>query len=344
VKKALLAAPLLAAAGFLAWWFFVPGDKVEVTLPAGVTASRAGALLAKEGVVFSARLFRVAARYAGTDRKLRPGTYTLRRHMPLPQLLHELGSGTESLGIKVPIPEGYATWQIAERLQASGVCPAEEFLRYVRGGNPEKRSYEGYLFPTTYFFEPRTPAEKVVAKMFTEFQVRVAPEYQKTEPKPNLNLHQAMTLASIVEREAVLSQERPTIAAVYLNRMRLRMRLQADPTVQYALGFWKKGLTRDDLGNPSPYNTYVHYGLPPGPICSFGLESFRAALRPATTEAIYFVADNTGGHIFTSTIEDHMKAKASFKRGLRAIKARLKKEEEEKRRAEEAGKAGSSAD
>lgn len=339
-----LAAIALAIAAILAWWFFVPGEKVEVTLPAGVNAARAGNLLAREGVVFSPRLFRLAARYSGADRKLRPGTYSLRRHMPLPELLHALGEGVESLGLKVVIPEGYATWQIAERLQAAGVCPAEDFLHFARGGNPEKRNYEGYLFPTTYFFEPKTPADKAAAKMLAEFQARVAPEYAKTDPKPNLTLHQAMTLASIVEREAVLSQERPMIAAVYLNRMRLRMRLQADPTTQYALGFWKKGLTRDDLANPSPYNTYAHYGLPPGPICSFGLESFRAALSPAKTDAIYFVADNTGGHVFSATLEEHMKAKASFKRGLRAIKARLKREEEERRRADEAGKAGSSAD
>lgn len=346
MKKAALAAlaALLALGGFFAWWWLVPGTEVTVTLPSGVTAARAGHLLAEHGVVFSGKLFRAAARWSGTDRKLRPGTYKLRTHMPLTTLLRELESGVESLGIKVAIPEGYSTWQIADRLEATGVCKAEEFRRYALGGNPERRSLEGYLFPTTYFFEPNTPAEKVAARMLAEFQARVPPEYEKTQPKPNLTLHQMATLASIVEREAVLSHERPTIAAVYLNRMRLRMRLQADPTTQYALGFWKKGLTTEDLRNPSPYNTYAHYGLPPGPICSFGLDSFRAALNPAQTEAIYFVADNTGGHVFSATAEEHLKAKQSFKRGLRAIKARLKREEADRRRAEEAGKTGSSAD
>ena len=343
MKKAAAALALVLAA-VLGWWFFVPGTPVEVTLPAGVTASRAGKLLAAQRVVFSGRLFRVAAKWSGTDRKLKPGTYSLRTHMPLPELLAELGSGAASLGIRVPIPEGFASWQIAERLQASGVCPAEDFIRYVRGGNPEKRTLEGYLFPTTYFFEPNTPADKVAAKMIAEFQARVPPEYEKTQPKPNLTLHQTMTLASIVEREAVLSQERPMIAAVYLNRMRLRMKLQADPTTQYALGYWKKGLTRADLANESPFNTYAHYGLPPGPICSFGLESFRAALHPAATNALYFVADNTGGHVFSATLEEQQKAKLSYKRGLRAIKARLKREEEERRRAEALGKSASDAE
>jgi UPF0755 protein len=113
------------------------------------------------------------------------------------------------------------------------------------------------------------------------------------------------------------------IAAVYLNRLRRRMRLEADPTVQYALGLWKKGLTTEDLKIESPYNTYIHYGLPPGPICNPGLESFRAALHPASTDAIYFVADAKGGHVFSATLEDHIKAKHSFKRALRALKRRL---------------------
>jgi UPF0755 protein len=343
VRNAVLAV-FAAGALFLGWWHFVPGAEVSVTLPAGVTAGRAGALLAQSGVVFSAKLFRAAAKLSGTDRKLRPGTYKLRAHMPLPALLRALGEGAESLGVKVGIPEGFSTWQIAERLETAGVCKAKEFDSYVRGGNAERRNLEGYLFPTTYFFEPATPPEKVAARMLAEFQQRVPPEYEKANPKPNLTLHQTMTLASIVEREAVLSHERPTIAAVYLNRMRLRMRLQADPTTQYALGYWKKGLTKTDLQNQSPYNTYAHYGLPPGPICSFGLDSFRAAMAPADTQAIYFVADTTGGHIFSATAEEHLKAKQNYKRGLREIKKRLKQEEAERRRAEEAGKTGSSAD
>ncbi|MDE2237706.1 MAG: endolytic transglycosylase MltG, partial [Elusimicrobia bacterium] len=225
----------------------------------------------------------------------------------------------------IVIPEGFASWQIAERLGATGVCDAELFKTYVRANR-----LEGYLFPTTYFFDPNTPAEKVAQRMRAEFDRRVPPEYQAAQPKPRLTLPQAMTLAAIVEREAVLPQERPMIAAVYLNRMRIGMRLEADPTVQYSLGFWKKGLTLSDLKDDDPYNTYIHYGLPPGPICSFGLDSFRAVLRPAQTNAIYFVADSTGGHIFSATLEEHLKAKRSYKRGLRALKAKLKREQEER--------------
>jgi UPF0755 protein len=162
--------------------------------------------------------------------------------------------------------------------------------------------------------------------MRQEFARRIEAEFVRTEPKPKMTLHQALTLASIVEREAVLKSEQPMVAAVYLNRMRLRMRLEADPTVQYGLGYWKKGLTTEDLRNPSEYNTYMHYGLPPGPICNPGLEAFRAALHPAVTEAIYFVADHEGGHVFSVTHDEHLKAKQSFKRALREEKRRLRAE------------------
>lgn len=309
-------------------WSFLPGDAVEVTLPPGVSAGAAGHILKRAGVVRSALLFKAAARWSGADRKMKPGTFKLRRNMSLTSLLKALESGSEALGIRVPIPEGFSAQQISERLEASGVCMAAAFLKHAAD-----HRLEGYLFPTTYFFEPNTPPEKVAARMTAEFQKRVAPEYEKASPKPKLTLHQAMTLASIVEREAVLSQERPMIAAVYLNRLKKRMRLEADPTVQYALGYWKKGLTYAELRNPSPYNTYVHYGLPPGPICSFSLESFLAVLSPAPTDAIYFVADNTGGHVFSATHDEHLKAKQSFKRGLRAIKERLKREEVERKKA-----------
>lgn len=324
MKKAVLAvsgAALLAL--FAGAWLLWPGEPVEVSIPAGLSAGETGRLLHEKGVVASRRLFRFAAARTGADRRLKPGTYKLRKNMWLPDLLAALQAGGNT-GIKVAIPEGWSTWQIADRLEADGVCKAAEFKRVAAA-----EKLEGYLFPTTYFFEPETPADKVAARMREEFKKRVEPELAAagTAEKPKLSAHQLVTLASIVEREAVLSQERPMIAAVYLNRMRIRMRLEADPTVQYALGYWKKGLTSADLKNPSPYNTYVHYGLPPGPICSPSLESVRAAMNPATTDAIYFVADTTGGHTFSATHEEHLKAKRTFKRTLRILKQQLREKQ-----------------
>lgn len=319
-KALALAAALLAlSAGW--FWLRAAGAPVTVAVPAGLSAAETAALLRSHGVIRFPLFLRAWAKVTGGDRRIKPGTYRLRRGMAFFQVLALLEAGGDE-GVKVLIPEGFSARQIAERLEASGVCRANDFRRHVQA-----QRLEGYLFPTTYYFEPGEGAAKAAARMRLEFQRRVESAYVSAQPKPRLTLHQLVTLASIVEREAVLSREKPMIAAVYLNRMAKRMRLEADPTVQYALGNWKRGLTSADLRVPSAYNTYVHYGLPPGPICSPGVESFLAALRPAPTSALYFVADNSGGHVFSDTHDEHLKAKQSFKKGLRAIKARLLREE-----------------
>ena len=316
VKKAVPA--LCAALAVAAVWSLWPGEPVELSIPPGLTAKQTAALLREDGVTPSAFLFRAAAKLTGADRRLLPGDYRLRRRMWLPALLRQLEEGSNAAA-RIVIPEGFSAKQIAERLEKDGVCRASDFEVYAATSG-----LEGYLFPTTYFFVRNTPAPVAAQRMALEFKKRVEPLYDKEAAKPPLSLHQTLTLASIVEREAVLAPERPMIAAVYLNRLKLRMRLQADPTVQYALGFWKKGLTSADLKTPSPYNTYLHYGLPPGPICNPGLDSFQAALRPAQTDALYFVADTTGAHKFSATQAEQVQAKRSYKRALRAIKARLK--------------------
>jgi UPF0755 protein len=308
---------VLAACVAAGAWLFWPGDAVEVAIPPGQSARQTAAVLEEKGVVRSALLFRAAVRAVGLGRRIKPGTYRLRRRMLPGALLAALEAG--SGGFKVVIPEGWTVRQIAERLEKSGVCRAADFLRYASNNR-----LEGYLFPTTYLLEPATDAAAVAQRMHAEFQKRLASEFARAEPKPRMTLHQAVTLASIVEREAILPAEQPMVAAVYLNRMRIRMRLQADPTVQYALGYWKKGLTLEDLRNPSPYNTYVHYGLPPGPICNPGEGALRAVLRPAATDAIFFVADMTGGHKFFATQEEHQRAKQDYKKALREEKKRLR--------------------
>jgi UPF0755 protein len=294
------------------------GEAVDVEIPQGLTAAETGETLQDKGVIGSGLLFHLTAAYTGYDRKLKPGKYRMSRGTPILEALKVLktGSNTEA---RVVIPEGFSARQIAERLEAAGVCEAKAFEALVA-----EQKLEGYLFPSTYQFELKSPPEKAAARMRQEFTRQVEPAFAAAKDRPTLTLHQVVTLASIVQREAVLSAERPMIAAVYLNRMRKRMMLEADPTVQYALGHWKKGLTLADLKHPSPYNTYNHFGLPPGPICSPGLESILGVLQPARTEAIFFVADTRGGHTFTNTIEEHLKAKGQFKRDLRAQKERLR--------------------
>lgn len=309
-------------------WHGERGEPVMVVVPPGASAIQTAALLAEKGVARPALAFRVAAKLTGLERKLKPGAYSMRRGMGVSQAMRILSEGVNT-DVKVSIPEGFSARQVGERLEAAGVAKAAEVQAIV-----DKEKLEGYLFPTTYFFSPNMGAEKVVRRMKAEFERRMLPIYQRADPKPKLNLHQALTLAAIVQREAQLRHEMPMIAAVYFNRMKKRMRLEADPTTQYALArekggrwLWKKALLLTDLKHPSPYNTYTHFGLPPGPICSPSEDALAAVLAPAKTDAIFFVADTTGGHIFSNTMEEHLRAKQDFKKKQRVINRTIREQE-----------------
>lgn len=321
MKKALLALLGFALAAALgAVLLLRPGAPRRVEIPEGLSARQTAELLEREKVVPSAFAYRVFLKLTGFDRQLKPGAYDLRVNEPLTSLTRKLTLGLTA-DVKVVIPEGFMARQIAERLEAAGVAKADEVMRLVRD-----RRLEGRLFPSTYHLPLNHGAERVLKILNDEFERQIVAAYKDFPEKPALSLEDSLILASIVEREAVLPQERPMIAAVYLNRLKKGMRLQADPTTQYALGYWKKGLTKADLQNPSPFNTYTHKGLPPAPICSPGLGSFLAVLKPATTKALYFVADTTGGHVFSETNEEHSNARMQYKRNLRKIKEKLKRE------------------
>ncbi|MDE1976850.1 MAG: endolytic transglycosylase MltG [Elusimicrobia bacterium] len=300
------AAVLFAAAAVLK----KPGEPVKVEIPPGLSAAQTAVLLKRDGVIGSTAFFRIASKLLRADRDLKPGLYYFHASMPLFEVLRRLEKGSD--GIRVLVPEGFSARQIAERLQANGVCPARDFLRYA-----QKNRLEGYLFPSTYYFDANEAPALVAGRMTQEFQAKMAPVYESASPAPSLSLAQAVILASIVQREAYLKSEGPMIAGVYLNRLKLRMRLQADPTVQYALGYWKKELTMQDLKINSPYNTYIHYGLPPGPICNPGLNALEAVLHPADTKDLYFVANDKGGHIFSETNAEQNAAKEKVRKSLK---------------------------
>jgi len=324
VRRTALAIAAAAALLLVLLLAFVPGAPVRVEIPERLSARQTAELLGEKRVVASVPLFRLLLKVTRFDRHLKPGSYTLRVHEWPTTVVRKLTLGLTD-DVKIVIPEGWRASQIAERLAADGVADANDFTAYAR-----LRKLEGRLFPSTYHFPPGYGADRAAQRMTEAFDREIGAAYAAASPKPALTLDEALIVASIVEREAVLPQERPIIAAVYLNRLRKRMLLQADPTVQYALGFWKKGLTRDDLKVPSPYNTYVRQGLPPGPICSPGLGSFAAALKPADTRALYFVADAKGGHVFSETNEEHAEARRQYKRELRKIKEKLKKQAAER--------------
>lgn len=314
---------LLAAAGLLiaALVFALsPGEPVRVEIPERLSARQTAELLGEKRVLVSVKLFRVMLKLGGFDRHLKPGAYTFRVHEWPATVIRKLTLGLND-DVKIVIPEGWRASQIAERLAADGIADAGDFEAYVK-----LKKLEGKLFPSTYQFPPGYGAERAARRMEEAFEREEGAAYASASPAPELTLEQSLTLASIVEREAVLPQERPIIAALYLNRLHKRMPLQADPTVQYALGFWKKGMTRDDLKTPSPYNTYLHQGLPPGPICSPGLESFQAVLKPVHTQALYMMADLHGGHNFSETNEEHNEARREYKKELRKEKEKLRRQ------------------
>lgn len=299
-------------------YLFWPGGKVKLVIPEGAAAGQVASILKSNDVIFSATWFKVLVKLTGTGKKIMPGEYSFRKYMSAEEALWRMLHNTYISNIKVVIPEGWRVEQISERLAANGVTNGSEFLELARKGR-----LEGYLFPSTYQFKKNTPAQEVINLLKLEFDRQVRPLFSKGFPA-GLDEKKVLIIASIVEREAAIASERPLIAAVYLNRYYKGMALEADPTVQYALGlrdrgrtYWKKGLTYKDLKFKSAYNTYAVGGLPPGPICNPGADSVNAVLNPARIDALYFVADRKGKHIFNTSFHEHKKAKRRVEQAAR---------------------------
>jgi len=304
MKKLITAAAIFSLCLLtLSLYFLWPGAPVKISIPEGAGAGKAAVELKREGVILSATWFKLLVKITGTGKRIMPGEYTLRGHMSAEEALWKLTHSTYVSSIRVVIPEGWRMEQLAERLEANGVTQGARFLELAR-----EQKLEGYLFPSTYHLKKNMPPQEVINLLKSEFDRQTAQLFSKGFPQ-GLDERKALIIASIVEREAMDDNERPLIAAVYINRYRKGMPLEADPTTQYALGYWKKALTYKDLKFKSPYNTYAVGGLPPGPICNPGYSSIAAVLSPANLDALYFVADRKGKHIFNSNFEDHKKAK-----------------------------------
>ena len=334
-KTAQISAALTALAIFYAISHFLcPGSPVKVTIPKGATAIQAAQALKNKKVIMSTTWFKAIVKISGTGKKIMPGVYELRTHMASEAALHKLITTIPMAEtVDVLIPEGWRTEQVAERLQANGVISdAQDFIKLAK-----EQAKEGYLFPSTYQFKKSISSAEAMKVFTNEFEKQIRPLFEQGY-STGLDEKQTITLASIIEREAMVETERPMIAAVYFNRLKKNMRLQADPTTQYALGYqtwrengelregwWKKGITRKDLDDMSPYNTYRHKGLPPGPICSPGKSSIEAALHPVENfDALFFVAtaDGTGRHTFNSSFKEHRGAIKVYKTNLKNEKGK----------------------
>lgn len=298
-------------------------DLFEFTVEQGATASEVARQLLELGILDDPGLLVNYLRYRGLDRGIEAGTYQLSGDLTLIELGRALQSAEAEESL-FTVPEGWRREQIARALEERGMAiSAEDFLQassarpssYSFSADlPEAGGLEGFLFPDSYRLDSGTQAFDLVLEMLDNFETRVTPSLRMGFEQRGLSLYQAVTLASIVEREAVVPDERPLIASVFLNRLALDMRLDADPTVQYALGqqpdgsWWKLGLTTSDLELDSPYNTYRYGGLPPTPISNPGLASLQAVAEPAESVFLYFRAecDGSGKHQFAVTFEEHV--------------------------------------
>lgn len=329
LRALLVSAPVLAAAGCgsqddasdaAAGPQREVGGEVILTIPPGSTTEQIANLLREAGVIRSALAFRMRARQSGVDGSFQAGQHVLRRNMSVDEAIQALQKA-ETHERVLTLIEGWRREEMAAYLQAQNALNASEFLILTaspRPGRgflaelPDSTSLEGYLFPDTYRIEPETTTAQFVDRLLGQFASKIGGAVNEGFQANGLNVHQAVTLAAIVEREAQVAAERPLIASVFYNRLRIGMPLQADPTVQYALGYqdsegrwWKKAVNYDDLKVESPYNTYANAGLPPGPICSPGLASLQAVAAPAKTDYYYFVAVGDGSHAFGRTLEEH---------------------------------------
>lgn len=288
------------------------GPKI-VELPRGTGLRAISARLEEQGIIRTRYTFSLLTWLLGQARNLQAGEYLLSAAMPPAAILERMVRG-EVVQHPLIIPEGYTTWEIAAAAERAGIASAEKIRALSRDRefllalNVPGASTEGYLFPETYHFPKETPAKKILGRMVSTFWKRFLPEMVRQAAKRNLSIHEVVTLASIIEREAALPRERPQISAVYQNRLRRGMRLQADPTVLYALNRTSGPLSREDLEVDSPYNTYRVRGFPPGPIANPGLDSLLAVLNPAPVDHLYFVARGDGSHEFSRTLAEHQKA------------------------------------
>ena len=297
-------------------------EVVNFEVPIGSSARVVAKRLLEEQLIRSEYAFRIIVRHRRTGKRLRAGIYALRRNMAVWHIVDEFEKGQVRL-VNLTIPEGLTTAAIAQLWETAGFGTAAVFQeatespRLLKAYGLEGKTVEGYLFPNTYKLAKGTTAEKAVEMMLNEFKHRWVEAFDEDAQNLGLTRHEIVTLASVIEKEAQSKAERPRIASVFHNRLKHKWRLQADPTVLYALGNPKRLLTRADLKVDSPYNTYRYKGLPPGPIANPGIDSIIAALRPETTDYFYFVAIGEGKHHFSKTLSEHNKMIRKIRRAAR---------------------------
>jgi UPF0755 protein len=295
-------------------------------IPRGTSSYETAHLLEREGVVRHWAVFLAYLKLAKPRSPLQAGEYRFAEPLSVIQVADKLIRGLIYYH-EFTVPEGYSLFEIGAMLEQKGFARAADLLAaagrtdLVADLSQSARNLEGYLFPDTYRLARGTTADEIARIMVRRFR-EVYAGLQPLLPQSPLNLQQVVTLASLIEKETSVDAERELISAVFQNRLKKGMLLQCDPTVIYAAqlkGNYRGTIFQSDLESNSPYNTYRHPGLPPGPIANPGKRSLEAALSPAQSDYLYFVADNRGGHVFSRTLEEHQRAVAAYRKGLAAI-------------------------
>jgi UPF0755 protein len=289
------------------------GAEQFVEIPAGSSTRAIAERLLAAGVVSDPLTWRAAILLSGDATRLKAGEYRFDQPMTAMQVIDKIVRG-DVYFVSITFPEGLTIAEMAKIYESEGFGPAKTFADVardpapIRDLDPAAEDLEGYLFPETYALPRKTTPAALVRQMVDRFKKVLTPELRQAAEARGLSVRQAVTLASIVEKETAKPEERPTVAAVYTNRLRIGMPLQADPTVVYAMqlsGTYRGNLSKDDLMMDSSYNTYRYPGLPPGPIAAPGKGSLEAAIQPADADFLYFVSRNDGSHEFAKTLAEH---------------------------------------
>ncbi|MDD3806769.1 MAG: endolytic transglycosylase MltG [Candidatus Marinimicrobia bacterium] len=293
-----------------------PNMVLTFYIPRGTPFSQISDSLEAKGFIETPSFFYLSARLKGKTTKLKAGTYKIPGGLTYGRLV-DLLSAAKLLQIRVTIPEGLEFEEIADSLSKHFHFSREDFLAYKDSTDLfdfplPVSSLEGYLFPETYYFYENATPPDIISRMIQQFFVVVNDSLQQEITKNGHTVHEIVTLASIIQGEAMIHEEMPVIASVYYNRLQRGMKLQADPTIQYLVPGPKIRLQTQHLEIDSPYNTYRYPGLPPGPINNPGKDAILAAIYPDTTEYLYFVAQGNGSHVFSRTHQEHLKAKQAF--------------------------------
>ena len=293
-----------------------------INVPRGAIFRLIAEDLRSEGIIRDTDRFLFAARLMGAYKKTKAGEYELSPSMAPVEIIRMFMEGKVK-GYKITVPEGYSVREIAYALGAAGLADPEEFLSMAKDpGFTEDMGFdgaslEGYLFPDTYQFKKGMSAEDIILKMIERFNSVYYMEFDRLAKNKGITMKEAITLASIIEKETGAPEERPIISAVFHNRLKKGIRLQSDPTVIYALNVFDGKITKKHLLTKNPYNTYVNYGLPPGPIANPGRDAIKAALEPANEDYIYFVSKNDGTHQFSRSLQEHNEAVNMYQRQIK---------------------------